>query len=65
MTDPSEGRCKVCGQPGFVRINQTGAILCRKCFYEPIKRTAPKIGRNRACPCGSGKKSKQCCAKGR
>ncbi|WP_390884613.1 SEC-C metal-binding domain-containing protein [Aeromonas dhakensis] len=24
-------------------------------------RAAPKIGRNDPCPCGSGKKFKQCC----
>ena len=28
---------------------------------EPIRRTAPKIGRNELCPCGSGKKFKKCC----
>jgi|SRR5665213_3328198 len=28
---------------------------------EPIRRTAPKIGRNEACPCGSSKKFKKCC----
>ncbi len=28
---------------------------------EPLKRTAPKVGRNDPCPCGSGKKFKQCC----
>jgi len=28
---------------------------------EPVKRSAPKIGRNDPCPCGSGKKFKQCC----
>lgn len=27
---------------------------------QPVKRTQPKIGRNDACPCGSGKKFKQC-----
>jgi SEC-C motif-containing protein len=27
----------------------------------PIKREAPKVGRNDACPCGSGKKYKKCC----
>ncbi|MEZ5045804.1 MAG: preprotein translocase subunit SecA [Chitinophagaceae bacterium] len=27
---------------------------------EPVKRLEPKIGRNDACPCGSGKKFKQC-----
>jgi preprotein translocase subunit SecA len=28
---------------------------------EPIRHTAPKIGRNDPCPCGSGKKYKACC----
>jgi hypothetical protein len=27
----------------------------------PMVRAAPKIGRNDPCPCGSGKKYKQCC----
>lgn len=27
----------------------------------PIERTAPKVGRNEPCPCGSGKKYKKCC----
>jgi transposase-like protein len=27
----------------------------------PIRREAPKVGRNQACPCGSGKKYKRCC----
>jgi SEC-C motif-containing protein len=27
----------------------------------PIKSTAPKVGRNDPCPCGSGKKYKHCC----
>ena len=41
-----------------------------KWFYEEgnivpktIMRTGPKIGRNESCPCGSGKKYKQCCGK--
>ncbi|MDR2070146.1 MAG: DnaJ domain-containing protein [Treponema sp.] len=28
---------------------------------EPLRRTAPKVGRNDPCPCGSGKKYKKCC----
>ncbi|MBR5535585.1 MAG: preprotein translocase subunit SecA [Clostridia bacterium] len=28
---------------------------------QPVRRTAPKVGRNDPCPCGSGKKYKQCC----
>ena len=30
---------------------------------QPFKREAPKVGRNEPCPCGSGKKYKQCCGK--
>lgn len=29
----------------------------------PVRRTTPKIGRNDPCPCGSGKKYKQCCGR--
>jgi preprotein translocase subunit SecA len=29
----------------------------------PTRRATPKVGRNEACPCGSGKKYKQCCGK--
>lgn len=28
----------------------------------PVVRDAPKVGRNEPCACGSGKKSKKCCA---
>ncbi|MCB9493748.1 MAG: preprotein translocase subunit SecA [Epsilonproteobacteria bacterium] len=30
---------------------------------QPVKRSQPKVGRNEACPCNSGKKFKHCCAK--
>lgn len=30
---------------------------------EPVRRTSAKIGRNDACPCGSGKKYKHCCGR--
>lgn len=30
---------------------------------ETVRRDAPKVGRNDPCPCGSGKKYKQCCGK--
>jgi preprotein translocase subunit SecA len=29
----------------------------------PFVRDVPKVGRNDPCPCGSGKKYKQCCGK--
>ena len=28
----------------------------------PVQRSAPKVGRNEPCPCGSGRKFKHCCA---
>ncbi len=31
--------------------------------HEPARRTAPKVGRNDPCPCGSGKKYKNCCGR--
>ena len=30
---------------------------------ETVRRQAPKVGRNDPCPCGSGKKYKNCCMK--
>lgn len=30
-------------------------------LLRPIKREAPKVGRNDPCPCGSQKKFKKCC----
>ena len=30
---------------------------------QPITNDGPKVGRNDPCPCGSGKKYKQCCGK--
>jgi preprotein translocase subunit SecA len=29
----------------------------------PVRREVPKVGRNEACPCGSGKKFKNCCGR--
>ncbi len=29
-------------------------------FIQPVRRSGPKVGRNDACPCGSGKKYKAC-----
>ena len=29
----------------------------------PVRREAPKVGRNEPCPCGSGKKFKSCCGR--
>jgi len=32
---------------------------------ETIRRDKPKVGRNEPCPCGSGKKHKHCCGRGK
>ena len=32
---------------------------------KPYRREEPKVGRNDPCPCGSGKKYKKCCGKGK
>ena len=32
---------------------------------KPVLREEPKVGRNDPCPCGSGKKYKKCCGKGK
>jgi preprotein translocase subunit SecA len=29
----------------------------------PVRRDLPKVGRNEPCPCGSGKKFKNCCGR--
>lgn len=31
--------------------------------HDPLRREAPKVGRNDMCPCGSGKKFKKCCGR--
>ena len=33
--------------------------------HAPFQREAPKVGRNDPCPCGSGKKYRKCCGKGK
>ncbi|MBN2302268.1 MAG: SEC-C domain-containing protein, partial [Lentisphaerae bacterium] len=40
---------------GFKRTNEPRPA--------PIRRTGPKVGRNDPCPCGSGKKYKNCCGR--
>ncbi len=39
----------------LANLREQAAVLSR-----PVKRSQPKIGRNDPCPCGSGKKFKQC-----
>ncbi|MFA5160828.1 MAG: SEC-C metal-binding domain-containing protein [Elusimicrobiales bacterium] len=48
--------------PDEVRPQQAGQPEAQK--PEPFRRQAPKVNRNDACPCGSGKKYKKCCGAG-
>ena len=34
-----------------------------KAAFTAVRHEAPKVGRNDPCPCGSGKKFKQCCGR--
>ena len=45
------------GMPGQRQIPK------REHKQDPVKRDAPKVGRNDPCPCGSGKKYKHCCGR--
>ncbi len=44
-------------------IPEEQAIPQREKKQEPYRREHPKIGRNDPCPCGSGKKYKNCCGR--
>ncbi len=47
------------GQAGSEMVTQATEALSKA---KPV-RSGPKVGRNDPCPCGSGKKYKQCCGK--
>jgi uncharacterized protein len=49
--------------PDFVQ-DAYDALAAARPRAEPLRRDAPKIGRNDPCPCGSGKKYKRCCGAG-
>jgi preprotein translocase subunit SecA len=50
---------------GFANADQEAAMRAQGQAAKPqtIRRDVPKVGRNDPCPCGSGKKYKQCCGK--
>ena len=53
-------------QPGNAAAPQSQSNVVSEAIQAaatPIKRDVPKVGRNEPCPCGSGKKYKQCCGK--
>jgi len=53
------GRAPVAQEPGERPQNPGSGLNIEL----PLKRELPKVGRNEPCPCGSGKKYKQCCGR--
>jgi hypothetical protein len=53
---------------GFAQANADQAAAMKaqnvEAKVETIRREAPRVGRNDPCPCGSGKKYKQCHGRG-
>ena len=49
----------------FKKINGNWFFVDGQVVPETFVRSAPKVGRNDPCPCGSGKKYKFCCGKNR
>ena len=47
----------------FRREGESWVYVDGKVHNTPVVRSHPKVGRNDPCPCGSGKKFKQCCGK--
>jgi preprotein translocase subunit SecA len=50
------------GQPKASDVVSEANEAVAKAKAQPV-RTGPKVGRNDPCPCGSGKKYKNCCGK--
>ncbi len=48
---------------GFKKFNGDWKYVTGNLLTTTVKREGRKIGRNEPCPCGSGKKYKQCCGK--
>ena len=50
------------GKKASDMVSEAAAAAEAQAKVKPV-RTGPKVGRNDPCPCGSGKKYKQCCGK--
>jgi preprotein translocase subunit SecA len=64
FAEPTPGSSEGAAEPG--RSSKAGEVVSEAMDAmekAKPKRTGPKVGRNDPCPCGSGKKFKQCCGK--
>ena len=53
-------------QPAAAVAGSRGGDMVEQAIEQataPVRRDTPKVGRNELCPCGSGKKYKNCCGK--
>jgi preprotein translocase subunit SecA len=50
-------------QPAMAGVGGNGENEGEVTIDLPVKRSIPKVGRNEPCPCGSGKKYKNCCGR--
>ncbi len=57
----AEHRERLADDAGF--LFEAWADEPKRPLVSTIRRSEPKVGRNDACPCGSGKKYKKCCEK--
>ncbi len=64
-SSPSQSRTETVSDVFAAMMSQTGrqAAEVRQPAPAPVQRTAPSVGRNDPCPCGSGKKYKKCCGR--
>ncbi len=60
---PSVGGARAAAQPNIPKEAPSAQSVSSDAKPEPVRRETPKIGRNDLCPCGSGKKYKNCCGK--
>jgi preprotein translocase subunit SecA len=49
------------GRVAFTKANETAFAGGEEEAAKPVRNKGPRVGRNDACPCGSGKKYKKCC----
>ena len=64
-SSPSQSRTETVSDVFAAMMSQAGrqAAEVRQPAPAPVQRTAPSVGRNDPCPCGSGKKYKKCCGR--
>jgi uncharacterized protein len=64
MSDKEEARMLAEIRDGFAgHVIDVRQFWFEKSIPDTVRRESPKVGRNDPCPCGSGKKHKNCCGR--